>query len=270
MIRKHISITLLLIISLGYFGYAQTPVKDTSSKYLDISIFGSPDYNYRMIAGNGENGVTSEMLNSFEEYRVGYSAGLMFTKNIKKWVSMEFGIIYQNYGYKTGSLMDTIFDHYNEMIYSRDYYKAVRYNAIDIPIMVKFQLFKVKKTEFSLALGVAPCFYIGKNTLKYFSTYVENDITKAERDVQVQGLFNLNVLIPLSKNLYLGIEPTLRYDILAMNDRINLGVKRNFYSPGLGITLTYRLFDDVMYDYYYQNIYNKDKDNKAGVIKIKY
>lgn len=269
MIRKYISITILFIISFGFSSYSQTPVKDTSSKFLDISIFGSPDYNFRMISGTGENGVTSEMLSSTEQFRIGYSAGLMFTKNIKKWISMEFGILYQNYGYKTSTLQDTVFNQYKEMLYARDYFKSVRYNAIDIPVLVKFQLFKAGMTEFSLALGVAPCFYIGKNSVRSFSSHDEVELTRAERNVQVQGLFNLNVLIPLAKHWYIGIEPTLRYDILAMNDAINIGVKRNFYSPGLGITLTYRLFDDVMYDYYYQNIYNKDKNSREGVIKIK-
>jgi hypothetical protein len=270
MIKKYFFLTVLLIVSLNINSFSQTQVKDTSSKFFDISIFGSPDYDFRMISGTGDNGVTPEMLNKIEKYRIGYSAGLMFAKNLGKVVSMEFGLVYQNYGYTTETLKDTILDHYNEMLYANDYYKSVRYNALSIPVMVRFNLFKVNKTEFSLALGVAPSFYLGKNTVKYFDTHTENDLTKAEQTVQVQGLFNLNVLIPIAKNLFIGIEPTLRYDILALNDKVNTGIKRNFYSPGLGITLTYRLFDDVMYDYYYQNIYNKDKNNKAGVIKIKY
>ena len=270
MIRKFALLFIIIFSVIKSFGQTQNEVKDTTNTFIDISIFASPDYDFRMISGAGENGVTTDYLNGIEKFRFGYSTGLMFSKNVAKRISLQFGFIYQNYGYKTTTLQDTVFNHYDEPLYSKEYYKSVRYNAFDIPIMVRINLFNAGKTEFNLSVGAAPCFYIGKNTLKYFDDHVENEITKAERDIQVQGLFSLSVLIPVAYNLFIGIEPTLRYDILPMNDNVNIGIKRNPYSPGLGITLTYRLFDDVMYDYYYKNIYNKDKNNNKGVLKIKY
>jgi len=230
----------------------------TDSVFWDLSIFVSPDYNYRFFSGNDTNNLSGEYYNSIEIPRIGYCLGFSVGVNISKAVTFQFGVLYQNSGYKTKTLVDSIKDQYNRFMYTVDYHKDLRYHSLNIPLLFKFNLFKVGGTEFKLGLGVSPTLFMGKNTLRVYSDYKTPEISEAERNIDIQGLFCLNVLIPIGNNFFIGIEPTMRYNILGFNTKMkDATIKRNLYSPGLGITLTYRLFSEKMYGYYNKKIYDK-------------
>ena len=230
----------------------------TDTLYWDLSLYASPDYDYRIFSGNDTNNFGADYYNSIEIPRIGYSLGFSVGVNISKVVTFQFGVLYQNSGYKTTTLVDSIKDQYNRFMNTVDYHKDLRYHSLNIPLLFKFNLFKAGKTEFKLGLGLSPTLFMGKNTFRVYSGYKTPEISEAERNIDIQGLFCLNVLIPVGNNFFIGIEPTMRYNILGFNTKVkNSTIKRNLYSPGLGITLTYRLFSEKMYDFYYQKIYNK-------------
>lgn len=257
MLKKYIAllfISTLFILPLA----AQEGVKDASdTTFWDFGFYGAPDYNARMISGDGDNGVTSEFLDGIELTRIGYSLGVNMTRQLGKIVYIQTGIMYQNKGYKTSALQDTVLDLYDNYYSSSEYYRISRYNALYIPVILRLKMFKAGSVQFNVGIGVAPEIYLCKSTLSVFGDHTERDITKAEQIFDVKGIFNLNIDVPLSKNLSLGFEPNFSYDILGLKDQTNVGVKRNMYTAGLGIQLVYRVTDQSLYDYYYKHIYKK-------------
>jgi hypothetical protein len=257
MLKKRF-LLLIILISACFPALAQDDAVDFSdTTYWDFGLYASPDYNYRMISGDGENGVTSDFLNGMEKYRIGYTVGGIVTRQLGKRIYIQTGILYQSKGYKTSSLQDTVLDLYDHYLSSSEYYSVVRYNTIYIPVIMKVKLFRAGSVQFNLGVGVAPDFYINKSTLSVFDDHTERDITKAEKVWDLEGIVNLNINIPLSDKLSLGLEPAFRYNIFGLNDDINKGVKRNMYSAGFGIQLCYKVTDQSFYDYYYTHIYKK-------------
>jgi hypothetical protein len=257
MLKKYILfIAISLIITLPLA--AQEGVSDASdTTFWDFGFYGAPDYNARMISGDGTNGVTSAYLNTIELPRIGYTFGINMTRQLGKCIYIQTGIMYQNKGYKTSTLQDTVLDLYDHFYSSSEYYSISRYNALYVPVILRLKMFKAGSVQFNVGIGAAPEIYLAKSTLAVFSDHTERDITKAEQVFDVKGMFNLYIDVPLTKNLSLGFEPNFSYDILGLKDKINVGVKRNMYTAGLGIQLSYKVTDQSLYDYYYKHIYKK-------------
>jgi len=257
MVKKYIAILLMSFVFAGTVA-AQDGLNDASdTTFWDFGFYGAADYDYRMCAGTGENGISSAFLNTQEIQRIGYTFGINMTRQVGKIVYIQTGILYQNKGYMTESLQDTVLDLYDHFLTANEYTSISRYNALYIPVILRLKLFKAGSVQFNMGIGAAPEFYLSKATLSVFSDHIERDVTKAEQFFDVKGIFNLNINIPLSDNLSLAFEPNISYNILGLNDEINKGIQRNMYTAGLGIQLSYKVSDQSIYDYYYKNIYKK-------------
>ncbi len=257
MLKKYIFLLLASFAFVLPLSAQEDATDPSDTTFWDFGFYGAADYNARMIAGDGENGVTSAFLNSIEKPRIGYTLGINMTRQLGKCIYIQTGILYQNKGYKTSTLQDTVLDLYDHYLSSSDYYSISRYHALYIPVILRIKMFKAGSVQFNVGIGAAPEVYLCKSNLSVFKDHVERDITKAEQAIDVKGIFNLNIDIPLSKNVSLAFEPNFGYNILGLKDEINKGVKRNMYTAGLGIQLTYKVTDQSIYDYYYLHLYKK-------------
>jgi hypothetical protein len=257
--RKNITLLLVLIMVSSLRLWAQDEKDISDSTCWDFGLYVAPNFDSRMISGNADNGVTSAFLKDIEKYRIGYSIGATVTRQVSRKLYIETGFVFESMGYKTNTLQDTVLiDYpYTTFVRAEEFHQAVRYNAMEIPVVLRVNLFSSNKAQFNFGFGLAPEFFLNKATLSFFNDHTERDITKAERDVELQGLINFNINIPLTKNLSLGIEPAFRYSILGFKDAVNNGIKRNLFSAGLGFKINYKVTDKWFYDYFYLHIYKK-------------
>ncbi len=252
---KKICILFSLILVLSINSFSQTnPGSDTT--YWGISLYGSPNYNMQMIKGGTPAGQDAGFMKDIDLPHIGYQLGISIYRPLAKKLAIEFGIQMQCQGYKTGTLSDTLWNYRDSAIGYSDYKKAYRYYSVNIPILLKVNLFRIKKARVDFGVGVAPMISLGKKEVMYFDDHTENINEKSGKDLNVQAIGCLSVYIPLCKKTSLTLEPTFRYDILPYKDNYYVGVSHNLMTVGLGMYLTYKLTDDEMYDYYYRHIYN--------------
>jgi hypothetical protein len=126
-------------------------------------------------------------------------------------------------------------------------------------VILRIELAGTSRVQVALGVGAAVRFSLNKSEISFFGTHKERLVSKAERDVNVAGILNLNIKLPLTDKLSFALEPAFRYGILAYHDRIHKGVQRNLWSAGLGLHLCYRVTDKQFYDYYYKHIYKKER-----------
>ncbi len=258
---KYRLLLFLFSILLSMVGFAQDTEKDTT--FWDVSFYGFADYNTQFVTGQTAAGVNADFIKSIDIPRVGYSFGFSVVRPVSKRLSIDFGLAFQNQGYKTSSLIDTVVNYRDSLLFTQEYHNAVRYASINIPILLKINLFHIKKATVDLGIGVAPVISLGKRTVSYFADHTEVVNSKSGRDLDIQALASITVRIPLSNKLSLTLAPTFRYNIMAYKDTYYDGIKRNFISPGFGIYLTYKLTDTEVYDYYYRHIYKNPKPKPA-------
>lgn len=258
MLKKYLLI-ILFFITLVPSVKAQEGFSDASdTTFWNFGFYASPDYSYRFCTGNSDRGVSSGDLDNLEIPKLpSYTLGINMTRQLNRILYIQTGIIYQNKGYKTNTQQDTVLDLYDHFLYAKEYTGVTRYHAIDIPVILRIKMFKAGSVQFNAGLGVAPEFYFCKSTLQVFSDHTERDVAPAERFYDLKGIFNLNIDIPLSDNLSLALEPNIGYNILGLEDAFDKGIKRNMYTAGLGIQLSYKVTDQSIYDYYYMHIYKK-------------
>ncbi len=235
---------------------------DKDSTYWDISGYGFVDYNMALLTGSND-GISASDMKDINLPRVGYSLGFSVNRPLSKRLSIDFGLAFQSQGYKTGNLMDSVVNYRDSLLFTQEYHSAVRYASINIPVLLKINLFHIKKTTVDLGIGVAPVISLGRRTISYFADHNETVNGKSGPDLDVQALASITVRIPLSEKLSLTLAPTFRYNVMAYKDPNYDGIKRNFLSPGIGIYLTYKLTDNEIYDYYYRHIYKNPKPQPA-------
>jgi hypothetical protein len=220
-------------------------------------LYVAPNFDNTFVSGNSSTGVTSAYLKNLEVPRMGYSIGAVVTRQVHKLLYIQAGFIYESQGYKTRALQDTVLNLYDEFLYSKAFHIAYRYNTFEIPIILQIKLAKAKKIQFNLGIGVAPAFYLSKSEISFYSDHTERHISKAEKDFSMQALLNINVNIPLTNRLSLGVEPDFRYSLTGLKDRVNKGINHHLYNLGISFQLNYRITDKDFYNYYYLHIYRK-------------
>jgi len=249
-------ITIIIILSLTAFRSFSQSGDTSDTTYWGISLYGSVDYNLNMVKGSTSSGQDAGFMKDIDLPRIGYTVGFSIKRPIYKMLSLEFGIACQSQGYRTSTLSDTVWNYRDSAIAFYDYHKAYQYYSINIPVVLKVDLFHIKKAVIGLGVGVAPVISLGKKQVLFFDDHKEVINEKSGAAIDLQAIGNLNVYIPVSKKISLTLEPTFRYNILQYKDSYYEGVSRNLFSAGLGIYLTYKLTDNEMYDYYYKKIYN--------------
>ncbi|MEI6766607.1 MAG: outer membrane beta-barrel protein [Bacteroidota bacterium] len=252
-VKSKLTIIFLLLFS----GIAFSQTDDSDTTWWDIGIYASPDYCTRIASGSTAESFSSGTFDAIEKPRIGYTAGLLFSRQLSKRLYFQSGLVFESQGYKTKTLNDTVFDLYDKPLYTKDYVRAIRYNTINIPVILKINLFNASKIKFNAGIGVAPVISLGKYEVMTFEDHTERLISKAERDLNIQAIVNFSVYIPFSDEFSVSIEPTLKYTVLPYNDHQYKGISRGLISPGIGIFFAYALPTQAVYDYYYYNIYKK-------------
>jgi hypothetical protein len=229
----------------------------SDTTYWNFGLYIAPNFDNASVSGNASNGISSDFLKDIEVPRMGYSLGAVVTRQVHKLLYIQTGFIYESLGYRTRTLQDSVLDLYDEFLYSREYHKAVRYNTFEIPVILQIKLAKSKKIQFNLGVGVAPTFCLNKTEISFFKDHKERKVSKAEKDFGLQALLNINMNVPLTSRLSLGVEPDFRYSLLGLKDAVNKGINHQLYSLGISLQLNYRITDRDFYNYYYLHIYKK-------------
>lgn len=251
--KVKLSVLFLLLCS----AVASAQSDDTDTTWWDVGIYASPDYCSRIASGSTPESFSSVTFDAIENPRTGYTAGILFSRQISNRLYIQSGLVFESQGYKTKTLNDTVYDLYDRPLYTREYSKAIRYSTINIPVILKINLLQAGNIKFNIGLGVAPMISLGKNEILTFDDHKESLASKSERDLNIQAIVNLSVYIPLSESFSLSIEPSFKYTVMPYNDRAYKGISRSLFAPGMGIFLAYKLPTQAIYDYYYYNIYKK-------------
>ena len=248
-------IPLIFAILSGSGLMAQGTEPDTT--YWNVSLYGSADYNYRFLSGSSGPGQDKAFFDGIEKPRIGWIGGVSVQRQLRGRLSIQFGISFQSQGYRTLGLSDTVFNYRDSALYNTLYDKATRYMSVNIPVILKINMFHIGKAAFDFGIGLSPSFSMGKHQVSFFSDHTEYYNSRSENSIDLQALACLSIYVPVSRYLSFTFEPTFRYNILPYEDKYYSGIKRNMFSAGLGIYFTYKVTDNKMYDYYYEKIYNK-------------
>lgn len=252
---RKLLIPLLLFFSFIITASAQEQEADTS--FWDISIYASPDYAFRFLSGSSVPDQDKAFFDQMEKFRIGYTAGVYVSRPIARRLSIQFGLQYQSQGYKVTGLTDSVLNYRDSLLYTNTYDKSVRYSSLNIPVILKINMFHAGRTAFDFNIGLSPVITLGKREVSVFEDGKEYKNSWSGNDFDLQAIAGISVYIPLSSHYSLTLEPIFRYNIFAYKDQYYNGVKRSLFSAGLGLYFTYKVGDNKMYDYYYKNIYNQ-------------
>ncbi len=216
---------LFICVALG--GFSQTYRSDFSKRF-SFGLSFSPDYTYRMLSADVDDGGLIDMRNETESARFGYTTGLTVKYLLsERWV-LESGLQYADRGDKMESdEPGYIFPDDSDPFIPDESKSLYHYNFLGIPLKANFYLLN-GRTKLFLSAGVSADFFSGSKT-KQIHTYDGREIVNSFSEegvdfnsMNVMGLAGFGVDYELNRKLELRFEPIVRYSFSSLTTYTDL------------------------------------------------
>lgn len=205
--------------------YGQKDTTKTDFKRFQVGVNFSPNTCYRILTDANDaygNLNIINIRNKSEIMKFGYTTGLSFVFNFKRWVGIELGAQYNNQGYKTRKNIPLYNPQTNILTPSSTHVDYV-FNYMDIPVKINF-IVGHKKVRFFSSIGISANFLL-RATQTSFIDYGGSQPNKTVKYVNNKvKAFNISPFMSVGidyqiKDFFtLRIAPTFRYGVLSTNN----------------------------------------------------
>lgn len=224
---------------LSAVGYSK-PSDSTRTKRIEIGITYSPNYCYRKLKADASSKWISDIRDTMEIAKFGYSAGINLVYKIKNNFSLESGILFSDKGEKTKEYLLGNSSSGKLPINNTDIH---HYMYLDIPVKANYYILTGKLKLFVTAGVSANIFLIQKNTsiLGYSDRASEKQTSKINSGlskINLSFIAGLGIDCPVTKKINFKIQPIYSRSI---NSIINTPIKSYLYSAGLNIGIYFKL-----------------------------
>ena len=219
----------------------------------------SPEYCFRTLINNSGSPIADIVIdsrNGYEQFKIGFSAGVVASYNISGKTSFEIGLSYSDKGYSTRKTELTFGDAIDPR-YGFTYTTSQPGNSpgtlaikfyynhiyLDVPLRVLFAFGK-KKTRYIGGIGITSAILLKSTQNLVFD---DGDGSKSVSTNDQNESFNKFNLFPevsigverqVSRKVSVRIQPVFKYGILKI---IDTPVSANLWSGGVNVGCYYRL-----------------------------
>ncbi len=236
---------IFLFLILLPFSLVGQETDSTKIRKIEIGITYSPDYCYRSLKPDAINKWITDIRDTLEIPKLGYTTGLNATFYINKKITLETGILFSDKGEKTkkyvinGSTSSIQTDN-NQATKNKFIY---HYLYFDIPAKVNYYIL-TKKLKLFLSAGVSTNIFLLQKTtsvLEYNDGHSEKNNSVIHSgfsriNLAVIGGFGINY--NLTNRFNFRLEPVYRRSLTSI---IKAPVKDYLYSAGLNVGIFYKL-----------------------------
>jgi opacity protein-like surface antigen len=211
-----------ILLFLPVLLFCQT--KDTAKQdKIQIGIIGSADYCYRSLKADAASKWISDMRDTLEIPKLGYTLGISCLYEINKNIKIDVALLYSESGEKTKK------------------YLLDNNNDIRLP---SNNTFIYKKLKLYATAGVSANVFLSKKTTSILE--YSNFDTEKSKSVSSTGFSKINFAVlagagfnySVSNKLDIKVEPIYRRSITSI---INAPIKEYLYSTGLNFGIYYNL-----------------------------
>ena len=221
---------------------AQKAMQPAKTRQIFVGFSFSPDYAYRTLKDNGGDDYTKQVIdsrNSMEIAKLDYTMGLDVSMNITKHFRVETGLHYSDKSYQTKKL-DMYYQQSPDPVMPLTARVIYNYQYVDVPLKLTMIAGR-SRLRFVTGTGVALNFLLNANTKSVFE--YPNGRTRKEaqsstfdfKKFNISTLFSVGAEYKVKKNMFVRMEPTVRYGLLKTIDRPvteylwNAGLNLGFY-----------------------------------------
>jgi opacity protein-like surface antigen len=228
-----------ILLFLPVLLFCQT--KDTAKQdKIQIGIIGSADYCYRSLKADAASKWISDMRDTLEIPKLGYTLGISCLYEINKNIKIDVALLYSESGEKTKKYL---LDNNNDIRLPSNNTFIYKYRYLDIPLKVNYY-FLNKKLKLYATAGVSANVFLSKKTTSILE--YSNFDTEKSKSVSSTGFSKINFAVlagagfnySVSNKLDIKVEPIYRRSITSI---INAPIKEYLYSTGLNFGIYYNL-----------------------------
>ncbi len=234
---KHSIILLLLLLPL--ISFCET--KDTlSDGKIKIGISGSSDYCYRILKSDETSKWISDVRDTLEIPKFGYTVSVNILYKIKNNIKIEGAILYSNFGEKTKKY---VLNNSNSADLPANSSFLYNYRYLGLPLKINYY-FYTKKIKLYATVGLSTNVFLSKKITSVLE-YMNLD-TKKSNSISKNGFSKINFLViaglginySISNKFDIKVEPIYKRSI---NTIIKAPIKEYLYSAGLNLGFYYNL-----------------------------
>ena len=208
----------------------------TSFKKIAIGATVSPDFCFRTLKntdGTEMSNASFDSRNKNEIPKLGFTSGISFIYFIKENLGFECGLQYQNQGFQTNPIGQSVVLPNDPIIIIYRY----NYNYANVPLKVNFSIGK-KRLKLCTSAGFAINFFTNasittiKQAQDFSYTQTSSNDNSNYKKINLSPMASIGLDIKLGKRMNLKIEPTFRYGIFKI---IDSPVTEYLWNAGLNI-----------------------------------
>ncbi len=242
---------ILLLLFLPFVSLSQTndtiKTKSNNAKTdtlrkgeFEIGILFSPDYDFRKLKSDASSQAITDIRDTMETAKFGFTAGLNLAYHINKRLVMETGLLFSDRGEKTKKVSFTNVPSGQLPIYFTYKY---HYLYLDIPLKVDYYILTGKLKLYATAGASGNVFLMQKTTLLKGNDNGNTEKTSFASNsgfnrISVSILAGLGLDYSISNIIKLQIEPMYRRSLTSI---VDAPVKSFLYSAGINFGLYYNL-----------------------------
>ena len=242
---------ILLLLFLPFVSISQTnDTLKTKSNYaktdtlkkgkFEIGLSFSPDYDYRKLKSDASSQAITDIRDTMETAKFGFSAGLNLAYHINKRLLVETGLLFSDRGEKTKKVSFSNVPSGQLPIY---YTYKYHYLYLDIPLKVDYYILTGKLKLFATAGVSGNIFLTQKTTLIQGHDNGNQERTISTNDsgfnrLSISMLAGLGLNYQITNNLKLQIEPIYRRSLTSI---VNTHIKSYLCAAGINLGLYFNL-----------------------------
>ena len=219
-------ILIFLLITCANQSSGQDSVKVNDSRFFIGGSF-TPEYSYRTIKKDKDLPddtweFASNIMDSVEVAKFGYSAGMSFGYYLTNKLSVESGLQFSNKGYKTIPL-NYIIDWENPGSYLAVATISYRYYYLDVPLKLNYEFFN-NRFQVITGIGVIGNIFLKamrKITAENSGDDFVNDTDEMDIEqnpVIISGVLSAGVKYNINKKVHIRLEPVFKYALTDFED----------------------------------------------------
>lgn len=258
--KKHFLFVVFILINLHvHASDTLSPSKIADFDRWSIGINLSPDYCFRTLintSGSPYADMVIDSRNGYEQFKIGFSAGVVANYRISEKAFFEFGVSYSDKGYSSKKMELTFGDaidprygftyptsstsNLSGQLAVKFYYNHI---YLDVPVRVLFA-FGQKKTRLVTGIGVTSGFLLKSTQNIVFDSGDGSNSVSTYDQYETFNNFNLfsevsiGVERQFGKKVTLRVQPVFKYGILKI---IDAHVSAHLWSGGLNFGCYYHL-----------------------------
>jgi len=237
-------ILLVLIASFPFIANSQETKKSEANKNISVGFSFSPDYNYRTLKNN-DGSSSSDMIidfrNNIEESRFSFTTGLNLNIKLSVKVELQTGLLYSNKGYKIPK--QATFFPVPQPGQATHFETKASFNYLDIPVKLNF-ISGTGKIRFIAGAGFAANILLNNSEIVtlFYADGSEKEFDQSDgvdyNKFNISSLASVGLQYQMKENIFLRMEPTLRYELLNIIDQ---PVTAHLWNLGLNVGVYYNL-----------------------------